>query len=719
MKTKITLLSSASQRGMKMNVNAFMLIFILTICLCGSIHAQTIPQIEWIRQYGTTVADVSRGICTNGNATFVSGYTSGSFPGFTNAGSSDAYVAKYDPEGNLLWLDQFGTSGTDYAWAVATDASGIYVSGYTNGLLGQTSYGDYDAFIRKYDHSGNVLWTSQFGTPKLDRPEDALRVDETGIYIIGFTWGSFPGFTVSGLRDLFIAKFSLDGTMLWIRQEGTTGNDNCSGIHVEGSGIYVCSYENSTGKNDACISRYTHEGTKVWSTLLATSGDDLAHEITADETGLYMSGQTSGTFPGQTYAGGSYDSWVAKYDRNGVQQWLREFGTAGPDYAYGIFANTSGIYVDGYTTGTFPGQPGNIGGEDIFVAKYNQNGDRLWIKQIGSAKVGTSIPGDFTWSIDVAASFAYINGYTNGDLGPTQVGGSDAFLMKLTVNLPPVASCGDDQLRIITEMAELDGSGSSDSDGDAITYKWTIVSRPDGSTATLSSRTVVNPTFVPDMAGTYVIELVVKDGTEESNPCSVTITVQTPQEATYDLIDDVQELVEDGVLNHGQGNALIVKLEAAIAKMNQGNFKAAINIMNAFINQVNSFRLQGILSDEQADPLIDSAKRIINVLIQFLTKAGMITGPMDASLTPCELSWPAPNPCNSLTTIQYSLPVDEFVTLKVFDSFGNEVSRLVNEYQSTGKYTVLFSVEDLSSGIYFYRLQAGSFSATKKLIVQK
>ena len=87
-----------------------------------------------------------------------------------------------------------------------------------------------------------------------------------------------------------------------------------------------------------------------------------------------------------------------------------------------------------------------------------------------------------------------------------------------------------------------------------------------------------------------------------------------------------------------------------------------------------------------------------------------------------------PNPCNPSTTIKYSIPTSEFVTLKVYDVLGNEVATLVDEEKPAGSYEVEFSAKgiaygrnayNLSSGIYFYTMQAGSFTQTKKLILIK
>ena len=97
----------------------------------------------------------------------------------------------------------------------------------------------------------------------------------------------------------------------------------------------------------------------------------------------------------------------------------------------------------------------------------------------------------------------------------------------LTVdNLRPVANAGPDQsLVAVGQIIQLDGSGSSDADGDPLAFRWALTTRPAGSQATLSNATLVNPTFVADVLGTYVAQLIVNDGTLESLPATVTLTV--------------------------------------------------------------------------------------------------------------------------------------------------------------------------------------------------
>lgn len=93
-----------------------------------------------------------------------------------------------------------------------------------------------------------------------------------------------------------------------------------------------------------------------------------------------------------------------------------------------------------------------------------------------------------------------------------------------TLNSAPVAVAGPDQSPHVTGTVTLDGSGSTDVDGDLLTYTWAFTSKPDGSTATLSDTAVVNPSFTVDKAGTYVVSLIVNDGTVDSQADTVTIS---------------------------------------------------------------------------------------------------------------------------------------------------------------------------------------------------
>ncbi|HEU0020721.1 MAG TPA: PKD domain-containing protein, partial [Dehalococcoidia bacterium] len=91
-------------------------------------------------------------------------------------------------------------------------------------------------------------------------------------------------------------------------------------------------------------------------------------------------------------------------------------------------------------------------------------------------------------------------------------------------NTPPAAAAGPDQAVPVGATVDLDGSGSTDADGDSLTYSWTLTSMPSGSTTSLTGSTSSGPSFVADLAGTYAVELVVNDGTTDSPPDTVDVT---------------------------------------------------------------------------------------------------------------------------------------------------------------------------------------------------
>src|SRR5688572_2067113 len=91
-------------------------------------------------------------------------------------------------------------------------------------------------------------------------------------------------------------------------------------------------------------------------------------------------------------------------------------------------------------------------------------------------------------------------------------------------NRPPVANAGAGQTVYVGQRVELDGSASADPDGQPLTFRWSVVSRPQGSSTQLSSPSVIRPTFVADRDGAYVFQLVVNDGATDSAPAAVTIT---------------------------------------------------------------------------------------------------------------------------------------------------------------------------------------------------
>jgi hypothetical protein len=174
----------------------------------------------WTRQYGTSGEDRAWGIAADGTGVYVGDRTDGALLGQSNAGSTDAYVRRYDPNGNEVWTRQFGTFGVDRVFDVAVDATDIYVVGTTDQALpGQSQAGGVDAYLRKYDLYGNELWTRQFGSSADDHTYEVIA-DPTGIYLVGRTLGVLPGQISQGAADAFIRKCDASGNEIGTRQFG-------------------------------------------------------------------------------------------------------------------------------------------------------------------------------------------------------------------------------------------------------------------------------------------------------------------------------------------------------------------------------------------------------------------------------------------------------------------------------------------------------------------
>jgi outer membrane protein assembly factor BamB len=162
-----------------------------------------IPQ--WRKDFAGACAFQINGMSVdaNGNA-YLGGYRSGDLDG-----DYDAFLMKVDALGTLLWDEEVGNPGFngDYVNGVAVGPSGnVFVAGFTTGAIGGPNQGGLDAFIGKYDPSGNLVWSRQLGTTEEERGY-AITVDRGGNPImVGFTAGTLDGSGFGG-NDGFIAKY--------------------------------------------------------------------------------------------------------------------------------------------------------------------------------------------------------------------------------------------------------------------------------------------------------------------------------------------------------------------------------------------------------------------------------------------------------------------------------------------------------------------------------
>ena len=350
------------------------------------------PSVHWVRHVATTGFDEVRAVAATGQAVFAAGQTDGGF-GQANLGPYDGFVRRLGVGGTTVWTRQFGTASTENVDGVAATGNRVYVAGSTQGGFPmQPNLAGTDAYVTAFDADGDLQWTRQFGTAT-DDVAYGVAADGSGVYVLGWTGAALPGESYAGGVDSFVRKYGPDGTVLWTRQFGTSGDDYGNDVAVNSSGVFVVGQTsggfpgqpNPMG-TDAFAGRFdTGDGGGGWIHQLGSDGGDYGFGVAAVRGAAYVGVNTTGDMPGHYHIGPGVDVYLARLSSGGAIRWSRQFSRYHLDgEGTDVAANGGGVSVAGTTKGEFPGEDA-AGGFDGFVRRYGAQGNLSWTRQLGTS----------------------------------------------------------------------------------------------------------------------------------------------------------------------------------------------------------------------------------------------------------------------------------------------------------------------------------------------
>lgn len=364
----------------------------------------------WAKSLGSVSLDYAFDIdCESGGDFFITGgfrQTMTLMPNITitSTGGLDLFTAKFNTNGDCLWAKTATGLASDYGNEIVVgDNNNICVVGNTNGqmIFGSDTLfhaDSTDLFMASYNSTGNLLWVK--GIPGYGN--SSARGVDIDIFENAIVVGSFNGSISNGavnfnsisqnLNDVFIAKYSVSGSLLWAKRYGDLGDDYARGVGTDSLGnIYLSGvFSNSvnfdgntlfaSGNTDIFLLKLTPSGNFVWIKQFGNLGTEEGCEIEVSPDGnVFITGgfsQTitlgSSTFSSQ----GIRDVFVAKIDTSGNVVWAKTAGSSTDDVNYAIGLNNinedvctlgtfSGIFSDGFTSLS---ASGNI---DSYISKIS------------------------------------------------------------------------------------------------------------------------------------------------------------------------------------------------------------------------------------------------------------------------------------------------------------------------------------------------------------
>ena len=389
----------------------------------------------WLQQIGTGYVSTGRashnGDTAYGEAVDPSGnvvvldQTYGAFPGFTNNGSAEFAVVKFDGSGNRLWTQQLGTGSGDYPNAIAIDAMG-------NILLGGSTYGAFSGFtnsggveqcvVMQLNSSGQTNWIQQFPSTTPCQVM-SLAVDATGNVVVGSE--SLTILSNGTAQNAIISKLAgTNGATLWTQQYSGTPNWNyaVTGVAVDKQSNVIAvgnfpatSSSNSTAymvvKMDGGTGQTTWQQQPV--RLNLSGGQPLSYtQVALDAQGDIFVGGADST------SGYNRCAVAELANSTGSQQWQQEFGAAETCIPGNLATDTTGdVLMTGNMFSPFfaSSKPSSL--NDVFLAKLGNAGHGLWLQQFGT---GYDIAKNATYTAALmfvttdSQNHAYVAGTTTG-----------------------------------------------------------------------------------------------------------------------------------------------------------------------------------------------------------------------------------------------------------------------------------------------------------------
>lgn len=372
-----------------------------------------------------------------------------------------------------MWAKHFTGAGQNQPIDLITDASGNsyaygnFTSTVNQDALSLTCSGPQDIFIAKYNKQGECLWLKQFGgTSSETAISISLSNDENFIYFTGQTNSnpcSFEGnnITTTGLNDIFLAKYATDGTFQWVKNiaygadQQVFGNfavDNNNNIILTGHFLTSVTFYGGTttltslnpGIRQGFLSKFDQNGNLIWAKILPTdnSGNSIK-SVSTDNAGYYISGIYMGNLTldvGIITSSGGYDGFLYKTDTAGNGIFVRKISGTGNDI---IWRHKSDVNGNQYLTGNYNSatlivdstasltkQLNNVnpsGTSDICLLKYNSAGTLQWARTVGTSN------SDYSYNLNILNGNIIITGcyyglinFDNDTL--TSNGGNDAFV---------------------------------------------------------------------------------------------------------------------------------------------------------------------------------------------------------------------------------------------------------------------------------------------------